>query len=83
MFKLASAWHVRAAAQVFKSTFTVQADIELGWELRSLNGRPWFDNPDAPARKSVLFAEFEAGATRQQSAHPHQAPARPPRLCAD
>ena len=27
MFELASAWHVRAAAQVFKSTFTVQADI--------------------------------------------------------
>ena len=38
---------------------------------RDLNGRPWFDNPDAPARKSVLFAEFEAGATRQQAPRLH------------
>jgi len=38
---------------------------------RELNNRPWFDNPDAPGRKSVVFAEFQAGATRQQAPRLH------------
>ena len=44
----------------------VITDFESG-----LNGRPWFDNPDAPGRKSALFAEFQAGATRQQAPRLH------------
>ena len=42
------------------------ADFERG-----LNGRPWINNTEAPGRKSVLFAEFQAGATRQQSPRLH------------
>ena len=42
------------------------ADFEHG-----LNGRPWFDNREGPGRKSVLFAEFQGGATRQQAPRLH------------
>lgn len=33
----------------------------------TLNGRPWFNNPDARGRKSVLVAKFQSGASRRQT----------------
>lgn len=41
---------------------TAAADFE-----NTLNGRPWWNNPEAPGLRSVLFARFQSGASIKQT----------------
>lgn len=65
-------------ADVRRGSPAEQADIELGWELRSLNGRPWFSGAPLTAGTPVSL-EFvdQAGTVRPVSITPRLMAGKP------